>query len=92
MSLRKNAFRRSALSMLAATGISAMASAQSRDRRPDGPPPSPPPVAFEACAKKAEGDACKVEFAGRSIDGICAKDRDERLFCLPEHPPEPPQR
>lgn len=69
-------------------GLVGLASAADRDRR------GPPPEAIAACEDKSEGDACSVEFRGRTIDGKCVNgpSADDALACMPEggRPPGPP--
>jgi hypothetical protein len=71
---------------LAATSLPRIAAAQ------QGHPPLPE-EAFTACASKAEGAACSVQFHDKEIAGTCAKGPDDsRLFCrLSERPPPPPE-
>jgi hypothetical protein len=92
MTLRSNAFRRFGVAFVACSGIALTAAAQSRDQRPDGPPPTPPPEAFTACEQKSEGAACTVQFDGHTINGTCSQWQDQKLFCRPERPPGPPPR
>lgn len=58
---------------------------------PDGARPEPPPFAFEACASKAEGDPCTVQFHDQTKQGTCRAHSDKRLFCMPKDMPPPPQ-
>ncbi len=53
--------------------------------RPARPPP--PPESFDACAQKAEGDACSVSHAERTLQGKCASTPDSRRFCRPNERP-----
>ncbi|HEX4337612.1 MAG TPA: hypothetical protein VH062_16980 [Polyangiaceae bacterium] len=59
-----------------------------------GPPPhgQPPQEAIEACASKAEGDACSVTFHDRTMDGTCRKgpNGEGTLACAPKGPPPGP--
>lgn len=76
-------------SLFAALLIGAPLAAQS------GPPPGPmrpPQEAIEACANRAEGDACSVTFGDRTMDGTCRKgpNGDGSLACAPKAPPGPP--
>lgn len=52
---------------------------------PKGPPPGPPPAAVQACTSLAKGDACKVTFGDRTLDGTCVTgpNGNEPLACLP---------
>ena len=56
-----------------------------------------PEEAFAACKDLSEGDACTVTLHDHQLDGVCKKVHDdERLVCLPPHPPHehrapPPQ-
>lgn len=43
-----------------------------------------PPAAFDACQGKGVGDACSVQFGGRSIEAKCAAAPDGRLACRSE--------
>jgi hypothetical protein len=49
----------------------------------------PPPEAIEACAQRAEGDACTVELPDRTVDGTCRArpDGEGPLACMPDRPP-----
>lgn len=50
--------------------------------------PKPPQAAFDACRSHAEGDACSVDFGGRTISGTCRKPPDGGdLICFPSGPP-----
>ena len=51
--------------------------------------PKPPQVALDACRNRAEGDACSVDFRGKTISGTCRKmpDGDAGLVCFPDGPP-----
>jgi hypothetical protein len=52
----------------------------------------PPEAAFSACEDMSEDDVCQVELKDRTIDGKCVADKDDgKLFCMPEHPPLPPE-
>jgi hypothetical protein len=55
-----------------------------------GRPHEPPPFAFEACAGKSEGADCTVTFHDRTIEGSCVAYSDQRLFCMPDDMPPPP--
>jgi hypothetical protein len=63
----------------------------------DSPPPPPPghhhkipDEAFVACKDLSEGEACTVTVHDHQHDGFCRKaHEDERLFCMPDHPPGP---
>ncbi|MBX3192413.1 MAG: hypothetical protein KF819_35810 [Labilithrix sp.] len=61
--------------------------------RPHGPRHGPPPIAFEACASKAAGDACTVALPDKTVAGTCASPPagapDARVFCLPNDMPPP---
>jgi hypothetical protein len=67
--------------------------------RPDRPPPGAgggkprmvPPEAFSACEGKKNADECSVELRDRTIEGACAADDQNRLFCRPARPPPPAQ-
>jgi hypothetical protein len=93
------------LCALSSPGASALA--QDRPEPPrhgpgEGPqgPRKPPEAAFTACSDLKEDDVCEVELPDRNdsnqkrtIEGKCVSARDEgRLICLPDHPPEPPDR
>ncbi|HTQ08280.1 MAG TPA: hypothetical protein VMI54_30710 [Polyangiaceae bacterium] len=51
--------------------------------------PKPPQAAFDACRDRSEGDACSVDFGGRTISGTCRKppEGDADLICMPAGPP-----
>ena len=61
--------------------------------RPDQPPPhrEPPPEAFTACKDKQADSVCSVKLPDQTITGRCVSAHDSRLFCLPEHMPQPPR-
>jgi hypothetical protein len=50
----------------------------------------PPPVAYEACVDKTQGDDCSVSFGDRTVEGSCITGLDDKLFCLPDEMPPPP--
>lgn len=85
--------RKIAIAVLGLTmtlGVVGLASAQDRERR------GPPPEALAACEDKSEGDACSVEFRGRTIEGTCKSgpSDDDALACMPEggrRPGPPPE-
>lgn len=82
--------RLSILVVVSALGVAAAALAEERRGPPRGEPPTPPPEAYSACTSAAEGEACTVTLRDRTIDGICVLDKDDELFCRPDHPPGPP--
>lgn len=55
------------------------------------PPPKPPQEALDACASKADGDACSFTCNGATLDGTCITppDGDGALACAPPMPPPP---
>ncbi len=61
--------------------------------RPDQPPPhrEPPAEAFTACKDKQADNACSVKLPDQTITGRCVLAHDNRLFCLPDHMPQPPR-
>jgi hypothetical protein len=69
-------------------GLVGLASAANSERR------GPPPEAIAACEDQSEGDACSVEFRGRTVEGTCmaGPNGDEPLACMPEggRPQGPP--
>ena len=50
----------------------------------DGKKHELPPAAYEACAGKAVGDACTVQFGDKQIEAKCAAAPDGRLACHPQ--------
>jgi hypothetical protein len=72
------------------------ASAATSEAGPRSGPPArgehrgPPPVAYEACAEKDQGDDCSVAFGDRTLAGSCVTGLDDKLFCLPDEMPPPP--
>ena len=94
------------LCALSSPGASALAQDRPEPPRngpgegPQGPHRKPPEAAFTACADLEEDDVCEVELPDwkdanqkKTIEGKCVQARDEdRLICLPDHPPEPPAR
>ena len=79
-----NRSSRAALAVFVASscGIGAAAVAQPR--------PAPPAEAYSACSGKKTADACSVQLGPRTIDGTCAADEQQNLFCRPAHPPMGP--
>lgn len=59
---------------------------------PGGARREPPAFAFEACSGKAEGDDCSVQFHEETKQGSCLAFSDQRLFCMPDDMPPPPDR
>jgi hypothetical protein len=57
-----------------------------------GAPRKPPEAAFSACTNLKEDDVCEVEMGQRTIEGKCVPAREEeRLVCMPDRPPAPPE-
>ncbi|HET8932742.1 MAG TPA: hypothetical protein VFN67_04840 [Polyangiales bacterium] len=92
------------LCALSSPGASALAQVrpappgQAPGEGPQGPQRKPPDAAFSACNDLVKDDVCEVELPDlndnsrkRTIEGKCVPARDEeRLICLPDHPPGPP--
>jgi hypothetical protein len=56
-----------------------------------GPPPAPPPEAFQACQSLAEGAACTVTHGDHQMAGTCRSGPDGgALACAPARPHGPP--
>lgn len=53
--------------------------------------PKPPPAAFTACEGLEAGADCTVTFRDRTIEGVCEKEDQDALFCMPNEMPEPPR-
>ncbi|MBN1141466.1 MAG: hypothetical protein JXB25_06705 [Deltaproteobacteria bacterium] len=54
---------------------------------PNRPPREPPPFAYEACQGKKAGDAVEIKGPhGEKFKAVC-RERDGRLFAVPERPP-----
>lgn len=69
--------------LIATLALGAIASAQDRGGRRQGPPPE----AYTACEGKSAGD--KAEFKsprGDTVTGTCVQ-RGDRLVLHPDHPP-----
>lgn len=51
-----------------------------------------PDEAFAACKDHSEGAACTVTMRDKTRDGVCraSHHQDQRLFCMPPHPHQPP--
>ena len=76
------------LATLLPLGLASVALA-GNDNRP--PPREPPAEAFTACKDKQADSACSVKLPDQTIAGRCVLAHDNRLFCLPDHMPQPPR-
>ena len=80
--------------MLATLAV-AFAVSSAPAQQPGAPPPQgrrhgPPPIALQACAGGAEGDACSCTGRyGERIAGTCTS-FGEQIACLPADAPPPP--
>ncbi len=55
---------------------------------PPGPPRTPPPEAYGACAQSTAGAACTVQRPEHTVSGTCVQRGEEaQLHCRPSGPP-----
>jgi hypothetical protein len=78
------------IAFLAITIFAFAGLAHSQEQQPPakGAPPPPPAEALEACAQKAEGDACSFAPQGREqMEGKCMAPPGKPKACRPDNPP-----